>query len=61
MMRKSKTFQEGDDVAEPLNWIEARVWAYTETIKTRDPADWEYRLANKIKITIEIYGEEQNT
>jgi hypothetical protein len=56
MSKIQKTFNEGEDVAEPLNWFDARVWAHTNTIKNRDPAEWKYELANKIKITIEIYG-----
>ena len=58
MSKLQKTFQEGDDVTIPMNWIDGIVWAHVDIISSRDPADEKYELANKIKITIEIYGED---
>ena len=56
-MKKSKTFHEDEDVANPFNWIDDIIWAYTYTTTNRDPAEQESRLGRKVKITIEIYGE----
>jgi hypothetical protein len=57
-MRKSKTFQEDTEVCEPFSWIDEIIWAHVNVITHRDPADMEHLLANKIKITIEIYNDE---
>ena len=57
--RKSKTFQDGDEVGIPLMWANDLVWKYVGTNDFVDPADAEWRLKNKIKITIEVY--EDNT
>lgn len=54
MSKIQKTFQEGDDVSLPLDWICNIIWAHVDEIGNRDPADVEYLLANKIKITCEI-------
>jgi len=53
--RKSKTFQEGDEVGIPMMWTNDLVWDYSGCNDFVDPAEAEYRLRNKIKITIEVY------
>ena len=57
MSKVQKTFQEGDDVSNPFVWIDEIIWAHTDMIDNRDPAEVKYELSNKIKITIEIYND----
>lgn len=52
-----KTFEQGRDVADILNWFDDIIWAHVEQTEPRDPAEIEYFIANKIKVTIEIYNE----
>lgn len=63
-----KTFYEDDEISIPVNWIDNIIWAHTYNYEPRDPAEdvikaeisyFETRLSNKIKITIEIFGEEE--
>jgi hypothetical protein len=56
-MKIQKTFQEDDDISGPFEWIDKIIWPHVNIITHADPADMEHRLANKIKITIEVYGE----
>ena len=57
MSKVQKTFQEGDDVSNPFVWIDEIIWAHTDMIDNRDPAEVRYELSNKIKITVEVYGQ----
>ena len=59
-MRKSKTFHEGDDVGLPMMFVNDLVWNYAGTNDFVDPAEAEYRLKNKVKITVEVYETEDN-
>ena len=57
-MRKiQSTFEEGDDVGGVIDWVNDVIWAYTESIPNRDPAEYQYILSNKIRIKVEICGE----
>ena len=53
--RKSKTFQDGDKVGIPIMWIHDLIWDHAGCNDFVDPAEAEWYLKNKIKITIEIY------
>jgi len=55
MSKLQKTFQEGDDPSDVLNWVDNIIWSHLDMIDNRDPAEVRYELANKIKITIEMY------
>jgi len=59
MSKLQKTFQEGDDVSEPLNWVSNLIWEHIDIISNRDPAEVKYELSNKIKITIEVYRDDK--
>ena len=58
VMRKSKTFQEGDDVGLPMMFVNDLVWNYAGSSNFIDPAEEEFRLRNKVKITVEVYEED---
>ena len=61
MTRKiSKTFYKDDEISIPVNWIDNIIWAYTYNYEPRDPAEFETRLSNKIKVTIEIYNTKED-
>ena len=61
MTRKiQKTFYEDDEISIPVNWIDNTIWAHTYNYEPRDPAEFETRLSNKIKVTIEIYNTNQD-
>ena len=57
-MRKSRTFHEGDDVGLPFLFVNDVVWNYAGTSNFIDPAEAEFRLKNKVKITVEVYEDE---
>lgn len=57
MRKLQKTFHEDDDVSNPFVWIDDVIWAYVHTTTPRDPAEEKSTLTNKMKITIEIYGD----
>jgi hypothetical protein len=61
MRKLQKIFYEDDDLINPIAWVDEILWAHSTYIPNRDPAEVNSILANKVKITIEIYGEEQNT
>ena len=52
---KVKHFKKVIEVGIPLMWANDLVWKYVGTNDFVDPADAEWRLKNKIKITIEVY------
>ena len=58
MSKIQKTFKEGDEVSIPINWVCDTIWAYVDEFGSRDPAEVRYELSNKIKITVELYGED---
>lgn len=56
-MKKQKTFQEGDDIADPFNFIDDVIWAYSYCPNPKEFGEERYELAAKVKITIEVYGD----
>ena len=58
MGKIQKTFEEDTEVGDVLNWVDEVVWAHVRTRENRDSAEWQYITSNKIKITIEVYGEQ---
>jgi len=59
-MKVQKTFQEDEDMSVVMNWIDGAVWSHTYETKPRDPAEIECRLSKKIKITVEVFGEDKS-
>jgi hypothetical protein len=53
-MKKQKTFQEGDDISDPFNWIDDIIWAYASCPNPKEFGEERYELDAKMKITIEI-------
>ena len=58
MSKVQKTFQEGEEPQNLLAWVDNIIWSHLDMIDNRDPAEVRYELSNKIKITIELYGED---
>jgi hypothetical protein len=56
-MKKTKTFQEGDPIENPMLFLDSVIWVggYVESNESRDPADQFYYLSHKMKITVEIF------
>lgn len=54
-----KYFNEDTEISIPVNWIDNVIWAHTYNYEPIDPAEFETRLSNKIKVTIEIITEEE--
>lgn len=61
MSKLQKTFQEDDDLINPISWVDEILWMHSNYRPNRDPAEVNTTLANKVKITIEIYGDSGNT
>jgi hypothetical protein len=55
-----KNFYADTEISIPINWIDEVIWAHTYNHEPADPAEFETRLSNKIKVTIEIYNEDEN-
>lgn len=60
MSKIQKTFYEDTELGIILNWIDEVIWNHAYTTQPRDPADMQSMLSNKIKITVEIYGEDKS-
>lgn len=54
-----KTFEEDTEMWIVLDAVDDVIWAYSYNTQPRDLAEIESRLSNKIKVIIEIYGEEK--
>lgn len=54
MSKVQKTFYEGEDPVNVLNWVDGVIWTNIDMIDNRDPAEVRYELSDKIKIIIEI-------
>jgi hypothetical protein len=58
-MKKQKTFEEDTEAGVIESWVSEVMFDNNiTTIKPRDPAEWKYLLTNKVKLTIEIYDNE---
>lgn len=54
-MKKQKTFEADTEAGVIESWIsEVMFDLNVTTIKPRDPAEWQYLLTNKVKVTLEI-------
>lgn len=60
MKRVSKTFQEGDEVGPPCLFAADIIWKTAATKDFVDPAEAEYYLRYKVKVTIEIHCPDEN-
>jgi len=59
-MKTQRTFHEDVDMSIVMNWIDGAVWLHTYQTTPRDPAEIECRLSKKIKITVEVFGEDKS-
>jgi hypothetical protein len=62
-MRKSKTFQEGEDIIEVMSWVDNIIWAYSHCPNPRESGGEIYETSAKIKISLDITnnsGQPQN-
>jgi hypothetical protein len=57
MSKITKTFYEDDDLINPISWVDEILWKHSNYRANQDPAEVNSTLANKIKITIEVYAE----
>lgn len=56
-----KNFYTDTEISIPLTWIDEVIWAHTYHNEPSDPAEFETRLSNKIKVTIEIFSDDDDT
>lgn len=55
MSKITKTFYEDDDLINPIAWVDEILWSHSNYVPNKDPAEVNSTLANKVKITIEVY------
>lgn len=52
-----RTFAEDTEMSIVMNEIDSIMYAHSYEVDSKDPAEMEMRLSNKVKITFEITGE----